>query len=336
MGKRRGILSLALLVLCFSLCYLGVPASVSAIEPGTAAMYPGGNEDFFAGALPPAGTKVFINYLTYYDSTQANGNSGHQAQINFGGKLGVQDVDLRLQTLVDAMRFVDVTKVRILGGDLVWHVIVPVQYLHASLAAGPVDIGTGTMTALGDVEFGAGIAWHPSKTFHHVFAVDLVAPTGHYDNSGLGVSTGHNYWGINPLWAWTYIGDKNSPLPGFEVSSKMMYWYYTVNSADQYQSGQNVSADYLVGQHFGPWGFGANGHYLYQITDDKSHGQTAMDPYTGVATGVDSRYFSVGPAIQYEFPNHGCVTLKWQHDVYAQNYPSGDHFWLKFIWPLPF
>ena len=89
MGKRRGILSLALLVLCFSLCYLGVPASVSAIEPGTAAMYPGGNEDFFAGALPPAGTKVFINYLTYYDSTQANGNSGHQAQINFGGKLGV-------------------------------------------------------------------------------------------------------------------------------------------------------------------------------------------------------------------------------------------------------
>ncbi len=324
-SKRKRFVTLAAFVLCF---ILSVPAF--ALQPGTGTLYPGGNEDFFAGALPPPGTKVFLNYFEYYTSSQLNGNNGGRAYA------GPFQTNLRLQAVANAFRFVDVTKVKLLGGDLVWHIIVPVIYQHAALdLAGLVDLSHGSETALGDVEFGLGIAWHPAKTFHHVFAVDLVAPTGQY-NVNDAVNIGHHYWGINPLWAFTYIGDKTSPIPGFEISSKMMYWFNTTNTENHYYNGQQFSFDYLVGQHFGNWGVGINGHYLKQMTDDKLLGQTAVDPFTGVATGNRIGYFSLGPAITYEFPNHGCITLKWQHDLSAQNMPIGDHFWLKFIWPLPF
>jgi hypothetical protein len=132
--------------------------------------------------------------------------------------------DSELQAVANAFRYVDVKKIGLLGGDLVWHVIVPVVYQHPSLSAGPADIGTQSKTGLGDIEAGMGIAWHPCKTFHHVAAIDVVAPTGKYDD-GDPLDIGNNQGSFNPIQAFTYIGDKTSPIPGFEVSVKLMcYW----------------------------------------------------------------------------------------------------------------
>ena len=329
MSKRRGIfLLIAALVVFVPMSLLYIPAGPAGASEGGGQLYPGGNEDFMAGALPPAGTKLFLNYMLAYNATTLKDNSGSNVSIP-----GVGKADFKLQVLANTFRFVDVTKLRILGGDFLYHVIVPIVYQHASLAAGPADIGTQSKTGLGDVEFGAGIAWHPTKTFHHVAAIDAVAPTGRYNQNDF-VNIGRNYWGINPIWAFTYIGDKDSPIPGFEVSSKFMYWFNTTNTDTHYLSGQEFSFDYLVGQHVGPWGFALNGHYLYQTTDDKQYGSTAVNPFSGMADGFRARYLSVGPAVQYNFPTKGCLTFKWQHDVYAQNRPEGDKFWLKFIWPF--
>jgi hypothetical protein len=283
--------------------------------------YPGGNEDFMAGALPPAGTKVFLNYFTYYDADKLRDNAGRHKSI-----AGLGKTDFRLQAVMNAFRFVDVTKVKLLGGDLVWHVIVPMGYQHASLGAGPVDINAGSKTGLGDIEAGVSIGWHPSKTFHHVAGIDIVAPTGAYDKDD-SANIGNNYWSFNPLWVFTYIGDKTSPIPGFEISAKLMYWINTINSATSYTSGQMFMADYLVGQHFGPWGLGINGHYLYQTTDDKQFGRT-------VDSGNRSKYLSAGPAVQYNFGKGSCMTVKYQFDVWEQNRPEGNKLWLKFIYPF--
>ena len=38
-------------------------------------LYPGGNEDFMTGALPPPVTKDFINYFQDYQVNQLNGNN---------------------------------------------------------------------------------------------------------------------------------------------------------------------------------------------------------------------------------------------------------------------
>ena len=290
--------------------------------------YPGGNEDFSAGALPPAGTSIFINYLVDYNATTLRDNAGRN-QILGVGQLGYPKVSFTLNVVADAMRYVKMTNIKLFGGDLLWHVIVPVVYNKVAMDAGPVTIGTQFKYGLGDIEPGVGIAWHPSKTFHHVAAFDIVMPTGSYNKTDLS-NTGRNYWSFNPLWAFTYIGDKDSPIPGFEVSSKLMYWINTINSETSYTSGQEFQADYLIGQHFGKWAFGANGNILYQTTNDKQYGRTAYDPLSGLQTGVKGKALSIGPAISYEIP-HGCITFKWQHDVIAQNRPEGDKFWLKWV-----
>jgi hypothetical protein len=343
MGKRRGVLSLAVLILCFSLCYLGIQASPVYAGEGFGSHYPGGNEDFMAGALPPAGTSVFINYMVDYNANTLNGNSGNSAKImgapSFTHLNG--NVNFNLNVFVDAMRYVKVTKIHLLGGDLVWHVIVPVGYEHVTLNAinGASLLGPSSKTGLGDIETGMGIAWHHSKTLHSIFAFDIVAPTGDYSGSGTSARNfaadpaclGRNYWSFDPLYAITYLGDKNSPIPGLELSAKFMYWVNTVNSATSYVSGQEFSADYLIGYHPSPkWAFGANGFYRYQTTNDSQYGKTAVDPLTGFATGVRGNVWSIGPAITYEIP-HGCLTLKWQHDIYAQDGPEGDKFWFKWI-----
>ncbi len=331
--KRNGFPPLmALLILSVFVGFFCMFASCACAGEGGGNQYPGGNEDFMAGALPPAGTKLFLNYFTTYNASNFKDNSGHNVTIPGLGKL-----DFNLQVVANVFRYVDVTKLKVLGGDFVWHVIVPVAYSHASLSAGLADLGGQSKTALGDIEFGVGVQWHPTKTFHHIAAFDFVAPTGRYNKDDT-VNIGRNYWSFNPIWVFTYLGDKDSPIPGFEVSSKFLYWINTTNTDTNYLSGQEFSFDYLVGQHFGPWGVGVNGHYLYQTTDDKQHGSTAVNPFSGIADGNRGRYFSIGPIVQYNLPPNkpailpACITLKYQKEVYSQNRPYGDHFWLKSIW----
>ena len=153
-------------------------------------------------------------------------------------------------------RFLWVSKVKILGGDLVGHVLIPLINEHANynVPAAGGRYFTGTKNGVGDIEAGMGIAWHLSKNFHTVLALDVVAPTGQYNKNDV-VNIGRNYYSINPLWGLTYRADN-----GFEASAKLMYWINTVNTATSYVSGQEFSADYLLGWHYQKWGFGANGY----------------------------------------------------------------------------
>ena len=322
--RKTVILLVILLMVFINLLFV---STVFAGE-GCGSHYPGGNEDFMVGAVPPAGSSVFINYLVDYNATTLKGNSGNNVGL---GPNNNPKVSFNLNVLVNALRFIKVTNMKLLGGDVGWHVIVPVQYQKVSMDASlVVDIGTQAKTGLGDIEAGMGIAWHPSRTFHHTAWIDIVAPTGAYDKNDIS-NIGRNYWSFNPLWAFTYIGDKDSPIPGFEVSAKLMYWINTINTATSYTSGQDFAVDYLVGQHIKDWAFGLNGHLLYQTTNDKQYGSKATDPFTGEVTGVKSRFFSIGPAISYNIP-HGCLTFKYQRDVWAENRPEGDKFWLKWVY----
>jgi hypothetical protein len=275
------------------------------------------------GAAPPAGTQVFINYFQYYHAGTLNGNDGGKAAIP-----GLGNVKFNLDVAVEVLRYVDVTKWHILGGDFLWHFVLPIVYTHVNAAAGPVDLFTGTSTDLANIETGIGIHWH-CKDINNVFAVDVVAPTGYYDMTDPS-SIGRAYWSLDPLDAFTYLGGKNAPLPGFEVSTKVMYWLNSTNTQTHYRSGQEFAFDYAVGQHFGPWVVGATGFGHYQTTNDESFGKTAVDPFTGLPTGYMAKEFAVGPGVSVDIP-HGCLTFKYFHDVMAQNVPVGDHFWLKWI-----
>ncbi len=315
---KKILLSLAVVAFC---CILSGPAF--ALEPGTAAHYPGGAEDFYAGALPPPGTQVLVNYMADIQLNGLNGNNGGTSTA-FG-----PGVKLKGQQMVEIARYVNSTKIMLLGGNLVYTIIPGFTYQHTSISPGVL---TDTEIGLSDLEFGAGVIWHHSPTLHSVLAFDIEAPTGQYSITNA-TNIGRNYWTFNPIYAITYIGDKSSAIPGFEVSFKFDYQINTVNAATHYTSGQVFDFDYLVGYHFCKnWAFGANGHYLYQTTNDAG-GNMFVNPFYLNPDGNSSKSFSVGPALTYEFPNHGCVTVKWQNVVQATNQPTGNLFWLKFIWP---
>jgi hypothetical protein len=350
MGKKGGLLSLAVLVLCVSLCYLGIQASKVYAGENYGSHYPGGNEDFMAGGWAPPGTQFFMSYLVDYNASTLNNNSGRSASLTTGVPAGAPPfipgprdgkVDFNLNVFMDALRYLKITKYEVLGGNLSWHVIIPVGYDHVTMNAinGFSLLGPSSKTGIGDIEAGMGIGWRHSNTLSSVLAFDIVAPTGQYSVTGTRynyvvdpASLGRNYWSFDPIYLITYIGGKDSPVPGLELSAKFMYWINTVNSATSYVSGQEFSADYLIGYHPSPqWAIGANGFYRYQLTDDTQYGKTAVDPLTGIATGVRGNVWSIGPAISYNIP-HGCLTLKWQHDIYAQNGPEGDKVWLRWIY----
>jgi hypothetical protein len=232
-------------VIFYCLCFFAVPAANAGESYGT--HIPAGAEDVMAGALPPGGTKLFIDYFAFAPNiNKLKDNAGRDQRVPGFGK-----VDAKTSVMVNSIRYIDVTKHKLWGGDIVWNFIIPVAYQHTSTSAGALDIGHQSKTGLGDIEFGAGIQWH-RPTVHNLVGFEITAPTGSYDKADL-VNIGRNYWSFQPVWAITYLGDKTSPIPGFEATTKLMYMVNTINAATSYTTGQEFTADYFVGQHVGKW-----------------------------------------------------------------------------------
>jgi hypothetical protein len=262
--------------------------------------YPGGNEDFMAGAAPPPGF-YFLNYLSSYNADKLRDNNGNKIPVDF-----------KLDAVANVFRFVYVSKMNVLGGNLLFHTIVPVANVHVSVA------GNGeSKTGLGDIVVGPALAWH-MKNLHLVAALDIVTPTGSYDEKDL-ANIGRNYWSFNPIFAVTYLSDG-----GWETSGKLQYFINTKNKSNDYRSGDEFSMDYLLGKHIGNLNIGINGHYLLQTTDDSMKSEPAN------FDGNRGSVLSVGPAIQYNYKNM-FFTAKYQFDTNVKNRPEGQTFWFKFM-----
>ena len=302
-GATAGIrnLQLAGWLACFFAILLLCPMA-QATEGGGSA-YPGGNEDFMAGALPPAGHYPIL-YNMYYTSDELVDNDGNELPVDF-------DLDV----FVSALRYVYVSPYKLFGADLGWHIIVPFISQDVEIGALGVDEST---SGIGDIEFSTLIfGWHFSKNMHLVATVDIFAPIGEYDQNDPS-SIGRNYWTVDPIVAATYISDG-----GFEVSAKFQYLINFENSDTDYTSGNEFICDYLIGQHVGKWNFGVNGVIYQQITDDELDGDTVED--------YKAQCFSIGPAIQYNYKNM-FFNLKAQFDTAAENRPEGKKFWFKLMY----
>jgi len=305
--KKNGSMSgnfvkLILAAFVLTLVLSGVP--VYATEGG-GTHYVGGNEDFMAGALPPPGMYSIL-YAVNYSAKKVNNNDGNDSMAGLDFKLNVNAL---------AFRFIHVTKMKLLGADWGWHVIVPLVNQSVKIGAFGIDE---SKTGLGDIEFSPLVlGWHFSKNMHLIGAIDFMAPTGKFDTTEV-VNIGRNYWTIAPIIAPTYISDG-----GFEVSAKFQYFFNTENNDTKYTSGNEFLCDYLIGQHIGNWNVGLNGLLYKQITDDESNGVTVSNN--------KGQNYSVGPAIQYNYKNM-FFNAKYQWDTSVRNQPEGQKFWLKFMY----
>jgi hypothetical protein len=149
--------------------------------------YPMGAENYMAGAMPPPGVYGQL-FASHYEADTFRGNHGQKLPMDF---------DIRVDCI--APRLIWVTEQQILGGNLGFHIIVPLVDLKVSLN-GQSQSNSG----LGDIIFAPALGYHFSEKMHAVFAVDTIAPTGRYDRNDL-ANTGRNYWVFEPVVALSYV-----------------------------------------------------------------------------------------------------------------------------------
>ena len=303
MKRLRQILVFCLSVLLLPMAY--------AKEGGD--QYPNGAENWFGGATPPPGF-YYLNYLGYYTGQLKNAS---------GDKVILNGATPSVEATFDAFRFIEMTKVKVLGANYGVHVIVPVVYQSMNLN------GRNSTTGVGDITIDPLIlGWH-HEHWHAVAAFDINLPTGAYNQSDPRVSIGAHYYSFEPVAAFSYM-----PKTGWEASTKLMYNLKTTNPATNYHSGQEFHADYLVGKHFGNWMVGGSGYALRQVSDDAVNGQTVPAAAGLWDAGRKGQVVAIGPSTGYTNKRHMTFIAQWQHETLVRNRFGGDKVWIKMIIPV--
>lgn len=303
---------------------IGVALLLAGFVAGTAEakeggdQYPNGAETWLAGAVPPPGN-YFINYLGHYSGDLKDGN---------GNRAPAGSVD----AWFNALRFLQISEHKILGGNWGWHVIAPLVYQDVDLG------GSRSKGSLGDVTINPFIlSWH-TKNWHWATGLDINLPTGTYESGEPRKSIGANYWSFEPLLAVTWLGDN-----GWEVSAKFMYNIKGKNDEFrfepstpklEYQSGDDFHVDFIVGRRFGPWGAGLSGYYLKQTTNDEIEGSTVPANPGFWSAGRKGEVFAIGPSVVYTNKAGVHFIGQWHHETRVENRFGGDKFWFKLIMPL--
>jgi hypothetical protein len=222
----------------------------------------------------------------------------------------------------EAVRFAEITPVKILGAEFAVHVIVPVVYQSMNLN------GHGSTSRVGDITFSPFVlGWHRPR-WHVATGLDINLPTGSYNRSDPRVSVGAHYYGFEPALAFSFM-----PKSGWEASAKLMYNLKTTNQATNYHSGQEFHMDYLAGKHFGGWMFGASGYVLTQVTDDTVGGESVAATPGLWGAGRRGQVFAAGPSAGYTNKRHMTFMAQWQHETLVRNRFGGDKVWFKVIIP---
>ena len=295
--------------LLFALALLAAPACAN--EGGD--QYPNGAENWFAGAAPPPGS-YYVNYFGFYSGKLKDG-SGQNANLN--------GTTPSVDATFDAFRFVQVTRLKLFGADYAVHTIVPVVYQSVDMN------GSASKTSVGDIFINPMIlGWHRPQ-WHAVASMDILLPTGYYDQNDPRVSVGANYYSFDPLVAFSVM-----PKSGWEGSVKLMYNIKTTNPATNYHSGQDFHSDYAFGKQVGPWFVGGTGYALKQTTNDTVNGQIVPSSAKPWDTGHKGQVVAVGPSVGFTSSQHITFIVNWQHETLVRNRFGGDKFWFKMIIPL--
>jgi hypothetical protein len=275
--------------------------------------YPFGAENWFAGAAPPAGY-FYVNYFGGYTAKLKDG-AGQNALL--GGATPT------VNATFNAFRFVNMTHQRFFGADYGVQAIVPVVHQSVNMN------GAAGNTGVGDIFVNPMIlGWHHPQ-WHAIASIDILLPTGSYNQNDPRVSIGANYYSFEPLLAVSAL-----PKSGWEGSLKLMYNLKTTNPATNYHSGQEFHSDYTAGKHVRGWMFGASGYAEKQTTADIVNG--AMEPAAAGLwnAGREGQVVAIGPSVGFNNHSHMTFIALWQHEMLVQNRFGGDKFWFKMIIPL--
>lgn len=280
---------------------------------GGAPVFPLGVMDFGAGQLPPPSEVGTVGVrVASYRAKELRDNDGNVSAVK---------PDLAVDTI--GFAFIKMTDISL--GDFKYGFGAVLPFLKASLdLAIPTPFGdvnlSGKNSAQGDLQIiPAILQWNPAPGWYTNAQLVVQLPSGSYEQTRL-INAGANHWSVAPNVAFTYIGSS-----GFEVSSNIQLNVHGKNKDTNYRSGLEYQHEFALGQHVGPWTFGAAGYYLQQLTDDKSPTLT---------TGNRARVVGLGPAVSF-FELGSGLPLVWAH-VYkefdARNRSQGTHGTIRAAW----
>ncbi len=281
---------------------IGTALAANATEGGLS-VYPNGTENFMLGALPPPGLYGMV-FGNHYEAKRVNDNSGND--LNIPG--------FKVQADVVAGRLAWVPGTKLMGGDLVAHVIIPVVNLSVTVPG-----ASQSKSGVGDITTGLGVGYHHSPNLHSVAAIDLFLPTGAYNKNDL-ANIGKNHFAFEPVYAVSYI-DPN----GFNGDLKFGYIVNSKNDATDFTSGNEFHFDYAAGWGLGNgWTVGVGGYVYQQVTDDAGTG----------ANGNHASAMAIGPSVKYDSGKGWFGTLKFENEFNVKNRAQGNSVWLKAVFPL--
>ncbi|MGB6177116.1 MAG: transporter [Methylocella sp.] len=170
------------------------------------------------------------------------------------------------------------------------------------------------IASIADTEYSAILGWHAGEQHWNVILTGF-APTGNFEPNRLSL-TGLNRPALDLKGAYTYLGLQT----GIEVTGALGLTLNALNTATNYQSGDELHFEWALNQHF-PFGLaaGVGGYFDQQVTNDHGSGDQ-FGPFRG-------RVAAVGPLLGYTLKagaQEVDFSARWFHEFAVQNRVPGD------------
>lgn len=262
--------------------------------------YAYGVEGVLGATAPPPGWHYRMYNLWYNPDTL---NDSPMPGANF-----------ELDTFASVQRIIHVTKVKILGADYLYDILIPL--VDTDFKLGPIS--DSHSFTLGDITLEPFVlGWHLPR-WDVTFGLGVVMPTGHYEMTEP-ASPGLGYWsGLMTLGATYYFDEQKS----WSASVLTRTLVNTEQDESNITPGSEFIAEYGIGKEFRPnnWMIrpGITGASYWQISDDSDESLSANEHKEAHAIGAEVNFFYLPMLFQ--------VNLRYLQEYGVENGPEDSRF----------
>jgi hypothetical protein len=287
---KKIILSILLMFLAFTL---------TKAQPAVAgAHFTSGGSGYMLASMPPPGL-YYLMYNVWFQSDDYYDNDGHK----------MRGADFKTRVFSQTHRFVYSTPVQILGGNLMFDLLIPISYNH--YGDGLVGGMDNRKFGLNDISSHTTIAWHGAR-YDALASMCIFFPIGEYHQDEP-TSPGKGYWGLQPTAGLTLYFDEAKT---WTWSTVLRYEISYRQRGTDVTEGNFFHMESALGKQLGNMSLAVSTAGSWQTTDAKGKGPV-VNPWR-------SERFALGPDVGVNLPGSwGNLNLRCLFDVTARYNPKG-------------